>query len=530
MIPFALTFNLSPTENIVIRKPPVDSEVLKKRIFNQTRSSQFGLSIHLQHGQLFIGAPQHESSVVSQMQFNEPGEIFKFEFKANNCALYPVDSDGVEVLLSGAYNMVLKSNRTLGAAITGGSTGSLVACAPRLLLSYYNYTFTEVPKSLNDTLVYDMPGICYFAENTNELQPQKFNEIHLSRDRKEKLDELDSTKNSDMAECGFSVHIADNKTILIGCPGVSTWRGLVVRYDLLWKTLDVPQHSISYLKSYGTHSYFGYSVSSGYFQGIESNKNFYVASAPRAKHCTGQVEIFTFQQSKLRWQIVTVKRLQGYQMGAYFGYTLLTEDFNNDGFSDLAIAAPLYSKDGYHENGIVYILINNGNVNRISFKAPMNITSEYKLNGRFGTVLTKLGDINNDGFNDLAVSAPFEGNGVVYIYRGGPDGLSESPSQRLEALDKHQSPYENENQAMFGHGMSHGVDIDSNGNRDLAIGAPNTETVYVFKSYPVVKVKASMTVSKTELPISISADFDVIICASILTQKQRTTSKSRQIL
>lgn len=35
-----------------------------------------------------------------------------------------------------------------------------------------------------------------------------------------------------------------------------------------------------------------------------------------------------------------------------------------------------------------------------------------------------IGDIDRDGFEDLAVSAPYEDNGVVYIYRGIQEGFS----------------------------------------------------------------------------------------------------------
>ena len=54
-----------------------------------------------------------------------------------------------------------------------------------------------------------------------------------------------------------------------------------------------------------------------------------------------------------------------------------------------------------------------------------NITSNVTIitlcnfeNSRFGSAIVNLGDLQNDGFEDFAVGAPFEGNGVVYIYRG----------------------------------------------------------------------------------------------------------------
>lgn len=48
---------------------------------------------------------------------------------------------------------------------------------------------------------------------------------------------------------------------------------------------------------------------------------------------------------------------------------------------------------------------------------------------RFGHSMTSLGDLNLDGFNDLAVGAPYEGRGAIYIYLGSQDGLIREPAQ-----------------------------------------------------------------------------------------------------
>lgn len=45
---------------------------------------------------------------------------------------------------------------------------------------------------------------------------------------------------------------------------------------------------------------------------------------------------------------------------------------------------------------------------------------------------------------------------------------------------------------MFGHGLSKGADIDGNRYLDIAIGSPNTESVYIYKSYPVIRINASI--------------------------------------
>ena len=153
----------------------------------------------------------------------------------------------------------------------------------------------------------------------------------------------------------------------------------------------------------------------------------------------------------------------------------------------------------------------------MAFEQQEIITSDYDSNGRFGTAIAKIGDIDLDGFNDIAISAPFEGNGAVYIHLGGPNGVSLKPSQRIEAPSELPSPYSDVTSSMFGHGISRGVDIDGNGYRDIAIGSPNSESVYVFKSYPVVNVIASIIPSKVELSLE-DTRFNMKVCARLDTR------------
>jgi hypothetical protein len=111
--------------------------------------------------------------------------------------------------------------------------------------------------------------------------------------------------------------------------------------------------------------------------------------------------------------------------------------------------------------------------------------------------LGKIGDVNGDGFNDLAVSAPFENRGVVYIYLGGSEGIADKPIQKIVA------PHvvRNRGSPMFGFSISGGSDINSNGYHDIAIGSPNSEQVFVYKSYPIVYVEAHLATSRISLPV-----------------------------
>ncbi|XP_055326060.1 integrin alpha-PS3-like, partial [Sitodiplosis mosellana] len=111
-----------------------------------------------------------------------------------------------------------------------------------------------------------------------------------------------------------------------------------------------------------------------------------------------------------------------------------------------------------------------------------------------GTTISKVGDINQDGFNDLVVAAPFEGNGAIYIYHGGANGLPAKHSQKISA--PHNSLQANQ---MFGHGLSKGADVDGNNYLDIAVGSPNAETVYIYKSYPIIRVNATISPFSQEI-------------------------------
>jgi len=51
------------------------------------------------------------------------------------------------------------------------------------------------------------------------------------------------------------------------------------------------------------------------------------------------------------------------------------------------------------------------------------INSPSFVRGRFGIGVETIGDIDRDGFNDVAISAPYQEDGRVYVYRGSPTGL-----------------------------------------------------------------------------------------------------------
>ena len=98
------------------------------------------------------------------------------------------------------------------------------------------------------------------------------------------------------------------------------------------------------------------------------------------------------------------------------GYSLVSNDLNNDGFDDLIIGAPVYSKQNLYQNGIVYVVLANqktGSVplHNLNLEKSANLVinpPKDTIRGRFGHSISIL-DLNLDGFNDLIIAAPSHG-------------------------------------------------------------------------------------------------------------------------
>jgi len=90
---------------------------------------------------------------------------------------------------------------------------------------------------------------------------------------------------------------------------------------------------------------------------------------------------------------------------------------------------------------------------------------------------------------DLAVGAPYEGQGAVYVFHGGPEGLRPEPSQRIYAG---QLPAGVQPLRTFGHTLSAGVDMDLNGYPDMVVGAFAVDKLVMLRSRPVINVVSTM--------------------------------------
>lgn len=380
-----LCFNISPVPNMFLNKPTMHT------FMPQTRSSYFGYSINLRKNHIIIGAPRAQSTLEQQRKVNETGAIFKCLLDSSqttqSCFPYHFDTHGNTRVENTdlAYNSEKKDFQMLGFSMDGfeDENDKFVVCAPKL------------KADLTESDHYLLHGICYWIPSTNSTQPSGIRQIIPLRQRNLQTMQGENGINTYYyiyGESGFSVHVTENEEIVIGCPGIYNWRGSIIRYragvrpdlgGLSRRDLRTDNKILHVLRKRQTieyrseipnpffiaisdDSYFGYAISSARFLGPENEKILYVASAPQANKQTGEVYIFDIEDYLTTKRIKIYNRFKGDKFGEYFGYALLCEDFNADGFPDLAISAPYYSKNGLFENGAVYIFINIGNVSTLS--------------------------------------------------------------------------------------------------------------------------------------------------------------------
>ncbi|XP_023336836.1 integrin alpha-PS1, partial [Eurytemora carolleeae] len=102
---------------------------------------------------------------------------------------------------------------------------------------------------------------------------------------------------------------------------------------------------------------------------------------------------------------------------------------------------------------------------------------------RFGFAISSAGDVNADGFVDVVIGAPYEDRGAVYLYHGGPDGLNTIPAQIVRSEDLPGLPIRT-----FGYSLSGGLDLDMNNHTDILVGAYASDAAVIIRSRPVIDI------------------------------------------
>ncbi|XP_050021907.1 integrin alpha-L [Alexandromys fortis] len=283
----------------------------------------------------------------------------------------------------------------------------------------------------------------------------------------------------ELSSSGISADLSKGHAV-VGAVGAKDWAGGFL--DLSGDLQNAIFVGNEPLTSDMRDGYLGYSVA---WLPYHSSAPLLAVGAPRYQH-VGQVLLFQAPQAGGHWS--QTQKLEGTQIGSYFGGELCSIDLDQDGETELLlIGAPLFY--GEQRGGRVFIY-----QGRKVFSIVSELQGDpgYPL-GRFGAAIAALTDINGDGLTDVAVGAPLEEQGAVYIFNGQPGGLNPQPSQRIQGTQV--SP----GIRWFGRSI-HGVkDLGGDRLADVVVGAEGR--VIVLSSRPVVDVVTEMSFSPNEIPV-----------------------------
>ncbi|CAB3366718.1 Hypothetical predicted protein [Cloeon dipterum] len=519
----AQAFNIDTDFATVIRNP------------HRSSDNYFGFSVALRralpgtawNSWLLVGAPRANSTFPQQVDLKEPGVVFECRLQdgqlENQCSTLPFDPTGNdrEVRSNGFSFHHKKDHAWLGStiAVEDEPNGRTVICGPRWVNQYYSD-------------VYLMNGVCYWYDRGSYMVNAAQILTPLIEKNKQAFNipsdtpGLPGSKVFNYAYGGAGVSAqfvkSNNRSeLIIGAPGVFDGKGTLVRYRSLendaqqtttYLVPDIP--SPKDVKSIPYLGYLGYSVDAAQFFPGDSSA-YYVSGAPRVNY-RGKVLLYSVTDSDLQ----VLYELEGHQMGEYFGASLCIADVTGDGQPDLIVGAPQHSLPALSsadysqgDEGRIYVFINEFVSRRQgSFRTMGNkfqLMGSKKAGARFGTTVVSLGDINLDGYDDVAVGAPYEdeNRGVVYVYHGRKFGLEPIAAQRIAARDVDNS--------ILGFGMSitKGTDIDENHYPDFAVGAYTSGHAVVFRSHPVVVFNGNIRPSVERISFN-ATEFKANACVS----------------
>ncbi|XP_013875215.1 integrin alpha-V [Austrofundulus limnaeus] len=448
-------------------------DVDKPFVYSGPERSYFGFSVDFfkssnnLNSDILIGAPRANTSSSSGVV--ERGAVFSCPWSSSSSCQQLLFDDSGDRTKNGAQ-MEFKSKQWFGASVRSNGE-HILACAP--LYQWATFGMSER----------EPVGTCYLKKGTTvvEYSPCRSN--------------ANSPEGQGFCQAGFSVDfLKKNNRVVVGGPGSFYWQGQLISDDVaeifarpstdfivqLQNTFSTKSASAQY-----DDSYLGYSVTIGDFN--SDGKEDYVTGVPRGEKALGYVNIFNGQN------MASMINFTGSQMAAYFGHSVAASDVNNDGLMDLLVGAPLFMDRGsdgkLREVGQVSVYLSRGG---FTFQLPQTLTGS-EVYARYGSGIAALGDLNKDGYNDVAISAPYGGpdhNGLVYIHNGRPQGPDASPSQVLQG--KWASSYM---PASFGYSMTGNTDIDQNGYPDLIVGVFGADKAVLFRSRPVIGVNATLDIT-----------------------------------
>ncbi|XP_051988987.1 integrin alpha-3-like [Xyrauchen texanus] len=470
----------------------------------KTPGSLFGLSVAL-HEQvvgetrflLLVGAPKEKAE--SGLPATETGDVYACPITAD-----PKDCKRLNLLKSHSDDIPNPKIEVIEGMWLGVSVASQSQPGGRILACGHRYV-------RNMTANLRMIGKCYIRGNNlmynkDDNDWQSYNEM---------CNPLGSKDDEGLCLAGMSSAITQTDVIL-GTPGCYNWQGNAF---LNWHDPNDPGyvHKIKFPDMNRGNIYIGYSVAMG--QGILSKeKDTVVTGAPRdgAKGSVMMAEYL--KNNNMEEKLILKATVMGKQVGSYFGNSIALVDLNNDGWKDLIVGAPFYFDRKAEKGGAAYIYINQNGY----FHDNDALILTGPKDSAFGMAVVAVGDIDQDGFQDFAIGAPYHESGSVSIWMGNKDGIFHHASQLINGKDFPGAGFQT-----FGYSISGGMDVDRNSYPDIVVGSLD-DRVLLLRARPVVHLKKTFTVTPEVIdPNDCDSCIEAKVCFSYIPGTGTTSSTGR---
>ncbi|XP_042363978.1 integrin alpha-3b [Plectropomus leopardus] len=432
----------------------------------KTKGSFFGFSValHLQGSRKYLllaGAPKEKANSLPNV--NETGAVYSCPITTdtNDCSRMDLVSttDPSEMVEGMWLGVTVASQRDL-------PDGRVLACGHRYV--------KVIRGGLEEQR--RMTGKCFVRSNDLTYDPDD----EWQKNPYEFCNPGFGIELEGMCSMGISGGMTDTD-VYIGATGSFLWQGNV---HLRWRdpdplnTWDSTDKDFDQLKR--RYNYIGYSVLEEK-KLLSRDEHTVVAGSPRDES-KGSVTFGRKTDRKPGLEPVLI--IPGEQVGSYFGGSLAATDLNNDDWNDLIVGAPFYFDRMKDQGGAVYIFMNENG----SFQKTATVVLKGPSGSAFGIAVAAIGDVNQDGFQDFAVGAPFHDTGKVYIWMGSKKGISQEPSQVIEGKSVGGGGFHT-----FGYSITGGVDMDDNSYPDILVGSLD-DRMALLRARPVLHLTTNFTV------------------------------------
>ncbi|XP_053554416.1 integrin alpha-6 isoform X1 [Bombina bombina] len=427
---------------------------------------------------LLVGAPR--AKAFAEQRANITGGLYSCDITSISPCTRVVFDNNVDLSVES------KENQWMGVSVQSqGPGGKVVTCAHRY----------EKRRLVNrESESRDITGRCYvLSEDLTIKDDMDGGDWNFCEGRLRGHEKFGSCQQGVAATFTKDYHY-----VVFGAPGTYNWKG-VVRAEHKNSTLveelfifdDGPYETggenirNADLVPVPANSYLGFSLDTGV--GITSqNEMTFVSGAPRANHSGAVVLLRKFPPNDRMLSPVHI--FEGEGLASSFGYDVTVADLNNDGWQDIVVGAPQYFvKNDKEIGGAIYVYINE--MGKWEDVKPTRIVGTK--DSMFGISVKNIGDLNQDGFSDIAVGAPYDdGFGKVYVYHGSRNGIIKEPAQIIDGKST--------NTKFFGYSIAGNMDLDRNSYPDIAVGSLS-DSIKIFRSRPIINIKKTIKVTPDKI-------------------------------